>query len=100
LQAETRLIIRDHSRITALYFSDQETDKGLIITYRDDGVGVSAEDKERLFQRGFGKHTGLGLFLSKEILSITNIAIRENGEPGKGVNFEIVVPKGRYRCTR
>jgi signal transduction histidine kinase len=51
----------------------------------------------KLFQNGFGKHTGLGLFLSREILSITGISISETGEPGKGACFEIRIPPGRYR---
>ena len=47
--------------------------------------------------RGFGEHTGLGLFLSREILSITGITIAETSEPGKGARFEMIVPKGAYR---
>ena len=52
---------------------------------------------ERIFERGYGKNTGLGVFLSREILSITGITITENGVPGKGARFEITVPKGMYR---
>jgi signal transduction histidine kinase len=63
----------------------------------DYGTGISEEDKKKLFRKGFGKHTGLGLFLSKEILSITGITIAEDGVPGKGADFRIVVPKGSYR---
>lgn len=54
---------------------------------------------ERIFEQGFGKNTGLGLFLSREILAITGITITENGTPGKGARFEITVPKGAYRFT-
>jgi len=79
--------------------SSQETDTGLTILCEDDGVGITTEDKKRLFTRGFGKNTGLGLFLSREILSITGITITENGIPGKGARFEITVPKGMYRFT-
>ncbi len=79
--------------------SSQESDAGLMITCEDDGVGISAEDKKKLFTRGFGKHTRLGLFLSREILGITGITITENGEPGRGARFEITVPKGAYRFT-
>jgi len=50
-----------------------------------------------LFTRGFGRHTGLGLFLTREILSITGITIVENGEPGRGARFEMQVPGGAYR---
>jgi len=69
----------------------------LMIQCEDDGEGIKAEDKSRLFIRGFGKHTGLGLFLSREILAITGITITETGIPGKGARFEIVVPKGMWR---
>ena len=79
--------------------SSQESDTNLTILCEDDGVGITAEDKKKLFQKGFGKHTGLGLFLSREILAITGITITENGVPGKGARFEIVVPKGAYRLT-
>ncbi|MDD1694555.1 MAG: ATP-binding protein, partial [Methanoregula sp.] len=63
------------------------------------GAGIAVEDKKRLFERGFGHHTGLGLFLSREILAITGITITENGEPGKGARFEILVPDGTWRSV-
>jgi len=89
--------LRHGDHVTRMDFSVQESEKGLILIYRDNGVGISAEDKKKLFHQGFGKHTGLGLFLSREILSITGITITENGEPGKETRFEIQVPKGAYR---
>jgi len=79
--------------------SSQESDARLTIICENDGVGINAEDKTRLFTKGFGKNTGLGLFLSREILAITGITITENGVQGKGVRFEIAVPKGAYRFT-
>ena len=79
--------------------SSQESDARLTIICENDGVGINAEDKTRLFTKGFGKNTGLGLFLSREILAITGITITENGAQGKGVRFEIAVPKGAYRFT-
>jgi signal transduction histidine kinase len=65
----------------------------------DDGNGVVAKEKEKIFERGFGKNTGFGLALSREILAITGITITENGEPGKGARFEMLVPEGAYRET-
>ena len=79
--------------------SSHESDTSLVIVCEDDGVGITDEDKKKLFRKGFGKHTGLGLFLSREILAITGITITENGEPGKGARFEIKVPKGAWRFT-
>jgi PAS domain S-box-containing protein len=71
----------------------------LKIVYQDDGIGVAEKDKPKLFQRGYGSNTGMGLFLAREILSITDLAISENGIPGKGVRFCILVPRERYRPT-
>jgi PAS domain S-box-containing protein len=72
----------------------------LVLVYEDVGSGIPAGEKERIFEMGFGKGTGLGLHLSREILSITNIRIRENGVPGKGVRFEMEVPEGRFRFAQ
>ena len=85
----------DHVTVTAFLF--EETDHGAVITYSDNGVGISKEDREHLFEQGFGKNTGLGLFLSREILAITGITLDETGEPGRGVRFVIVIPSGGYR---
>jgi signal transduction histidine kinase len=85
------------SGLTRIRISSRDTEAGLVITCEDDGVGIPREEKSRLFERGYGKHTGLGLFLSREILSITGITIAENGEPGSGARFVMVVPRGEYR---
>lgn len=74
-----------------------EDETGLKILWEDDGTGIPPEEKERIFERGYGKNTGLGLFLVREILGITGITIRENGTPGKGASFEMSVPRGFYR---
>ena len=63
----------------------------------DDGVGIPADIRERLFTRGFGKNQGLGLFLSREILAITGYTMEENGEGRKGARSEIRVPKGNCK---
>ena len=89
--------IRHGGHVTLIRFRFTETDAGAVITYEDNGTGIPIEDKEHIFGKGFGKHTGLGLFLTREILAITNITIRENGEPGKGVRFEILIPRDMYR---
>lgn len=87
------------TKMTTISLSSHEQEAGLILTIEDDGDGISASDRKRLFERGFGHHTGLGLFLSREILAITGLTITETGEPGKGARFEIVVPKGMFRVA-
>ena len=76
------------------------TEGATAIVCENDGVGITDEDKKRIFTRCFGKNTGFGLFLSREILSITDITITENGVPGKGTRFEITVPDGTWRTVR
>ncbi len=72
---------------------------GLSVIFEDDGAGISDEDRVNLFEKGYGKHTGLGLFLSREILAITGIAITENGKQGEGARFEMTVPNGSFRIS-
>jgi PAS domain S-box-containing protein len=84
-------------KITTITFSAQERDGRYIVVCEDDGAGIAAGDKERIFDRGFGKNTGYGLTLAREILGITDIMIRETGEAGRGARFEMTVPKGAYR---
>jgi signal transduction histidine kinase len=86
--------------MTSIRITSRETKAGLCLVVEDDGAGIANEDKKHLFERGFGKNTGLGLFLSREILSITEITIRETGDPGNGARFEMDVPKEAYRFGR
>jgi PAS domain S-box-containing protein len=88
---------RHGERITAITVSCRPDPDGLVIVVRDDGVGVPNTLKEKIFEKGYGKHTGFGLFLAREILAITGIIILETGTPGKGAQFEIIVPKGMFR---
>ena len=91
--------LRHGGRITAIRFALEERNGDGIIVCEDDGDGVVREEKERIFERGFGKNTGFGLAISREILDITGITIKETGEPGTGARFEMTVPKGAYRIT-
>ncbi|MCX6689115.1 MAG: PAS domain S-box protein, partial [Methanoregula sp.] len=91
--------VRHGGKITAIRFSIEERDGDQVLICEDDGNGVVADEKEKIFERGFGKNTGLGLFISHEILGITGITITETGEPGKGARFEMTVPKGMWRIS-
>lgn len=83
--------------LSKITISAQASGSDMLIIVEDDGEGIAPADKDHLFERGFGKNTGLGLFLSREILSITEIGIRETGTPGHGAHFEIRVPEGKFR---
>ncbi|MCU0629858.1 MAG: PAS domain-containing sensor histidine kinase [Methanoregulaceae archaeon] len=82
---------------TEITITSSEQPGGLVIAFSDNGAGVPAEDKERIFTRGFGSKRGYGLYLAREILALNGLTIAETGEAGKGARFEITVPKGGYR---
>ncbi|MFA4876244.1 MAG: response regulator [Methanoregula sp.] len=73
------------------------SEKQVVIRYEDNGVGIAGENKEKIFNRGFYKNNGFGLLLSREILSLTGLSIRETGIYGNGACFEITVPVGMWR---
>jgi PAS domain S-box-containing protein len=84
---------------TEAKISSMPTENGLVLLYEDNGGGINLREKERIFDWGYGKHTGFGLFLSREILAITGLSIRETGTPGVGVRFEISVPQNAFRFS-
>ena len=92
--------LRHGEKVTTIRFSYAETPEGVTIYCEDDGVGIPANVKERIFRREYYRNTGYGLFLAGEILSITGITIKETGEPGKGARFEIRAPSGTFRFTK
>lgn len=84
--------IRYGEKITTIRFSAITVPEGLALICEDDGIGVPDCVKERIFEQGYGKNTGQGLFLVREILAITGISIRENGTYGQGARFEMIIP--------
>jgi PAS domain S-box-containing protein len=84
---------------TEITLQYQESSEGLTLFFGDNGIGIQPDMKDKIFERQYVERKKMGLFLTREILSITGITIRETGEFGKGARFEITVPKGGYRFT-
>ena len=84
-------------QMTNIRINNHNDERGYLILFEDDGDGISIEDKQKLFTKGFGKNTGLGLYLSREILAITGMTIQDTGKSGMGAQFEITVPNGKWR---
>jgi PAS domain S-box-containing protein len=74
-------------KTTKIRVSGEVAPGGYALVVEDNGGGVTPEDKNRIFDKGYGKHTGLGLFLAREVLAITGLSIEEAGEYGKGARF-------------
>lgn len=73
-------------------FAEEQPNSATNLIYEDDGVGISLEDKKRLFEKGYGKGTGFGLFLIKKVMEVYGWTITEEGEPGKGAKFVMHLP--------
>jgi len=88
---------RHGQKATQVTVEFEPRDDAVAIRYSDDGAGIPADAKEKIFQRGYGTDSGLGLFLVREVLGITGMSIREIGVPDEGAVFEILVPSGKHR---
>jgi PAS domain S-box-containing protein len=95
--------------VNAEYAMKKAHDRGLLtirteqvgqqirITFEDDGGGIPAEAKTKLFQPFYttkepGEGTGLGLSLSRGIILEHGGTIDESGEAGVGARFVITLP--------
>ena len=83
--------------VTEIRITAAESPAGLTLAYEDNGIGIPADRKEAVFVRDVAQGTGFSLFFVRDILDLSGMEIRETGEPGKGVRFEILVPKGIFR---
>jgi len=84
-------------RVTQIAIGCQQSGDDLLLTVEDNGVGIPLNEKQKIFHKGYGKNTGFGLFLSREILAITGMTILETGKHGSGARFEIMIPKKGFR---
>ena len=72
-------------------------DQGVKIYVNDTGIGISEENKAKIFNRfekvdNFAQGTGLGLSICKAILDYTNGEIGFESELGKGSSFWAYIP--------
>jgi len=72
----------------------------VVISIGDTGVGISAEDRERIFELGFTKRrsaggSGLGLALSRKIVEDHGGSIAIESRPGGGTTFIVRIPRER-----
>jgi CheY-like chemotaxis protein/anti-sigma regulatory factor (Ser/Thr protein kinase) len=79
----------------------------LVVTVTDTGLGVPAEDRQRIFDSfqqgprapGETEGTGLGLTLSKRIIELHGGRIWIESEVGKGSTFGFTLPAGSEEPT-
>jgi PAS domain S-box-containing protein len=69
---------------------------GVCVKVRDDGVGMSQEDLERVFEPFFTKRsrgTGLGLTICRELVKLHSGQIDIASKPGFGTTVTVVLPR-------
>ncbi len=84
--------VRHGGTVTRISFSLEPGGDGVTLVCADNGTGIATGEKKKIFERGYGKNTGFGLFLIREILSITQISITEVGVQGEGAVFRMKIP--------
>jgi len=89
--------VKHAKNLTRISVSCRETPENMIIVYEDDGVGVPAEKKTRIFDRVVSGEGKFGLFFIYEFLGLSGMGIAETGVYGEGARFEMTVPKGKCR---
>jgi signal transduction histidine kinase len=80
--------------------SVKRKDKFIEVAFKDEGVGISAEEKDKIFERFYRcknghqreKGIGLGLSIVKEILSAHKSTIRVESQINRGSEFIIAFP--------
>ena len=81
--------------------SIEETSKNLLMTVKDQGPGFSETSPQKIFKRfysnrpkSFGKHSGLGLNIVKNIVELHKGTIAaSNRLNSKGAQVEVLLPK-------
>jgi signal transduction histidine kinase len=82
-----------HVTVRASPFPD---DAGVILAVVDDGPGIAADVRERLFQPFFTTKftgTGLGLAITRSLVEQHRGRIEVDSEPGRGSTFYVVLPE-------
>ncbi len=69
----------------------------LKLTYEDNGTGIPVDLKPKLFTKGTGQGTGLGLYLIKKTAEVYGWHIQETGTEGKNAKFTITIPQTNYK---
>jgi signal transduction histidine kinase len=70
------------------------------LSVKDEGIGITPEDKAQLFHRFFrGRGSeaggfGLGLWIVQQLVSLHDGAVSVESELGKGSTFTVTLPQG------
>ena len=79
-----------------IHVTATRTDDPCIISVRDEGIGIAADEKDRIFELFYGSagknSTGIGLATAKKIVTRHDGRIWVDSEPGDGSTFFVSLP--------
>ncbi len=91
-----------HSGCEKIRIGFKEAGNECIVTVEDDGCGISDENKDKIFERGFKKGetagTGLGTYLVKEIAESYGSGIEVKDSELGGARFDVHLQKAQQKC--
>ncbi|MCL4429909.1 MAG: PAS domain S-box protein [Chloroflexi bacterium] len=91
--------LKHGGKATSIRLCCKKESNNLLLIYEDNGKGISEEQRLRLFEKGFGKGTGIGLHMIKRIIDTYDWALEENGELGVGARFTMKIPYKGYKLS-
>lgn len=82
-----------HSGGSKVRVANQSSNGEIVCIIEDDGEGISEENKEKIFEKGFTtakkRGTGLGMFLVKKLVEIYNGSIEVKDSGLGGARFDV-----------
>ena len=79
-------------------------DNGLVMSIKDNGIGMDQETRESLFTLFFSskgnKGTGLGLFIADKIIDQHGGKISVESKRGQGSNFKVTIPRIKAKSVK
>ncbi|WP_035289130.1 sensor histidine kinase [Clostridium sp. KNHs214] len=83
-------------------------DNGVVLSVKDNGVGIKKSEFSRIFDKGFTgtngrcdeRSTGMGLYICKKLCTKLNLSIKAYSEYSEGTRVDIIFPKSSMMNVR
>lgn len=91
-----------------LVFSVEQTENNVVLSIRDNGIGIPKSDMNRIFQKGYtginghrlGKSTGMGLYLCRILAEKLYLRLEIDSQEGEYTTVKIVLPQNMSLVQR
>lgn len=87
-----------------IWIDTKRRESGVLLTVRDNGIGIREEELPRIFEKGFTgtngreekRSTGMGLYLCRKLCGKLGIEIRGASKEGEGTEITLEFPVSSY----